>query len=123
MKKIIAVILAISVLISGCSAFVPKTQTVTASCSEPDAILQINGGQTYTGQVKLDARRDKVFSYTCFKQGYYPAQKSVSYSISPTGVADFVGSMIFIIPVIGIFTPGAWDLDENNVTINMIKYE
>lgn len=100
----------------------PKTQTVKASCSESDATLQINGGQTYSGQVQLETRRDKVFSYMCYKQGYYPAQKSISYSINTTGVADFVGSMIFILPIIGIFSPGAWSLDETDTTINMVKY-
>jgi len=122
MKKIISIALAATIFISGCSAFVPRTQTVNASCSEPDATLQINGGESYTGQVKVETRRDKVFSYTCYKQGYYPAQKLISYSISPTGVADFIGSMIFILPIIGIFSPGAWDLDETDVTINMLKY-
>lgn len=122
MKKIISLLVAGSIFVSGCSAFVPKTQAIKASCSEPDAILQINGGESYTGQVKVETRRDKVFSYTCYKQGYYPAQKSVSYSISPTGVADFIGSMIFIIPIIGVFSPGAWDLDEKDVTINMLEY-
>jgi len=122
MKKIILLTVTISILTSGCSAFVTKTQTVNASCSEPDAILQINGGQTYTGQAQIEARRDKVLSYACLKPGYYPAHKSVSYSISTTGVADFIGSMIFLIPIIGIFSPGAWELDETNVTINMVKY-
>jgi hypothetical protein len=122
MKKIISITLSISILASGCSAFVPKTQTVTAACSEPDATLQINGGESFTGQAKVETRRDKVFSYACYKQGFYPAQKSVSYSISPTGIADFIGSMIFIIPIIGVFSPGAWDLDQTDVTINMLKY-
>ena len=122
MRKIISIILATSIFTSGCSAFVPKTEMVKAACSEPDATLQINGGESYTGQVTVEARRDKVFSYACYKQGYYPAQKSVSYSISATGVADFIGSMIFIIPIIGVFSPGAWDLDQKDVTINMLKY-
>jgi len=122
MKKIISITLSFSIVLSGCSAFAPRTQTVSASCSEADATLQINGGQTYIGQTKIEARRDKVFSYSCFKQGYYPAHKSVSYSISPTGVADFIGSMFILIPIVGIFTPGAWDLDEKEVTINMLKY-
>jgi hypothetical protein len=122
MKSIILLLLMASLALSGCSAFVPKTQTVTASCSEPDATLQVNGGETYTGKAEVVARRDKVFSYACLKPGYYPAQKSVSYSISKTGIADFVGSMIFILPIIGIFSPGAWDLDETDTTINMVKY-
>jgi uncharacterized protein YceK len=122
MRKIILSVVIVSILTSGCSAFAPKTQTVNAACSEADATLQVNGGQTYTGQAQIEARRDRVFSYACLKQGYYPAQKTVSYSISPTGIADFVGSMLFIIPIIGIFTPGAWDLDETDVTINMVRY-
>jgi hypothetical protein len=122
MRKIILSAVVVSILTSGCSAFAPKTQTVNASCSEADATLQVNGGLTYTGQAQIEARRDRVFSYACLKQGYYPAQKTVSYSISPSGIADFVGSMLFIIPIIGIFTPGAWDLDETDVTINMVRY-
>lgn len=122
MIKIVCLLLISTLALSGCSAFVPKTQTVKAACSEADATLQINGGLTYTGQAQLETRRDKVFSYACFKQGYYPAQKTVSYSISTTGIADFIGSMIFIIPIIGIFSPGAWDLDETDVTINMVRY-
>lgn len=122
MRKIILSAVVVSILTSGCSAFSPKTQTVTAACSEADATLQINGGETYTGKARVEARRDKVFSYACLKPGYYPAQKSVSYSISPSGIADFVGSMLFLIPIIGIFTPGAWDLDETDVTINMVRY-
>jgi len=122
MRKIILSAVIVSLLTSGCSAFAPKTQMVNAACSEADATLQVNGGMTYRGQAQIEARRDRVFSYACLKQGYYPAQKSVSYSISPSGIADFVGSMLFIIPIIGIFTPGAWDLDETDVTINMVRY-
>lgn len=122
MKKIICLILALSILTSGCSAFVPKTQAVNVSCSEADATMQINGGQTYPGQVRVDAQRDKPLSIACYKQGYYPAQKSVHSSLSGTGIADLLGSFIFILPIIGFFSPGAWDLDENEVTVNMVKY-
>jgi uncharacterized protein YceK len=122
MKKILCLILAVSVLSSGCSAFVSKTQAVNVSCSESDAVVQINGGQTYPGQVRVDAKRDKPLSIACYKQGYYPAQKSVHSSLSGTGIADLLGSFIFIIPVIGFFSPGAWDLDESEVTVNMVKH-
>jgi hypothetical protein len=76
----------------------------------------------YQGKAQVEARRNKVVSIMCYKQGYYPAQKSISSSLSWTGVADLVGSFIFILPVIGFFTPGAWNLDETDVTINMVKY-
>ncbi len=123
MHKLTLILLSLILAVSGCSAFVPPNQQVKAACSEPDAKLQINGGEIYTGSAELDVRRDKVFSYACLKPGYYPAQKAVSYSISTTGVMDFVGSMIFLIPIVGIFTPGAWHLDETDTRINMVKYQ
>jgi hypothetical protein len=123
MTKIIITILITSLSLSGCSAFVTKTQNVKAACSEPDALLQINGGEVYTGKAEITARRDRVFSYSCLKPGYYPAHKSVSYSISSTGVLDFIGTIIFLIPVVGIFSPGYWDLDDTDTTINMVKYQ
>jgi hypothetical protein len=122
MKNIILSVAVVCFLTTGCSVFVSKTQTINAACSESDAVLQVNGGEIYTGQATLLARRDRVFSYACLKQGYYPAHKSVSYSMSPTGIADFIGSLFIYLPIVGIFTPGAWSLDETNVTINMVKY-
>lgn len=121
-KIFIIVSLGLALTVSGCSAFVPRTQKVKAACSEPDATLQVNGGDIYTGSTELDVQRDKVFAYTCYKPGYYPGQKAVSYSISTTGVLDFVGSMIFLVPIVGIFMPGAWHLDETDTRINMVKY-
>lgn len=121
MRKIICITIAVSIATSGCSVFVPKTQTVNASCSEPDATVQINAGQTYQGRAQFDARRNKAVSVTCYKSGYYPAQKTISSSLSWTGVADFIGSFIFIVPVVGFFSPGAWDLDETDVTLNMVR--
>jgi hypothetical protein len=123
MKRIICAIVAVTFLCTGCSAFVSKTQPLNASCSEPDATLQINGGQAYPGKAQIEARRDKVVTITCYKQGFYPAQKSVSHSLSGTGVADFIGGLIFIVPIVGFFTPGAFNLDESDVTVNMVKYE
>src|ERR1035437_1877303 len=122
MRRIICITSAVSILTSGCSAFVPKTQTVSGSRSESDATLQINGGQPYQGKAQMEERRNKVVSIMCYKPGYYPAQKSISSSLSWTGVADVVGSLIFLLPAIGFFTPGAWNLDETDVTINMVKY-
>ena len=122
MKKVIAAIVAFSILVSGCSAFVPKTQTVSAVCSEPDAALQING-QMYQGKAQVEAKRNKTVSVMCTKVGYFPAQKTIDNSLSGTGVADIVGTLFFLFPGIGLFTAGAWSLDETDVSIPMVKSE
>lgn len=122
MKKVIAAIVALSIAVSGCSTLAPKTQTVSAVCSEPDATLQING-QMYQGKGQVEARKNKTVSIMCTKPGYFPAQKTIDYSLSETGVADVIGTVLLLLPGIGLFTAGAWKLDETDVSLPMIKSE
>ena len=122
MKRIIAAIVASSIAVSGCSVFMPRTQTVSAVCSEPDATLQVNG-QTYQGMAQVEAKKNKKVSIMCTKSGYFPAQRTIDYSLSGTGVADIIGTLFFLLPGIGLFTAGAWDLDETNVSVAMMKNE
>lgn len=119
MKKIVAATLSLSIVLSGCSAFVPNTQTVSVACSEQDAVLQVNG-QQFKGSAQTQVRRNKNVAIMCTKPGYFPAQKSIDNSLSGTGVADIVGTFVFLLPGIGLFTPGAWSLDETNVHVSMV---
>ena len=96
MKKVVATMVALSIAVSGCSTFAPKTQTVSAVCSEPDANLQINA----------------------------PGVSGKSHHfLSGTGVADIIGTLFFLLPGIGLFTAGAWKLDETDVSLAMMKSE
>jgi hypothetical protein len=122
MKKIAVSILVISLTLSGCSAFVPKTETVSASCSEQDATLQING-EVFRGSGQAEINKGKKVVLMCTKPGYFPAQKSIDYSLSGTAIADIVGTFILFFPGIGLFTDGAWSLDETIVNMNMVSNE
>ena len=106
---------ALCVVLCGCSAFRHSKQTVNISCSEPDAILLVNG-QRYNLPVKLDMRRDRNILIQCFKNGYYPYSRTVDSHLNRTGVLDTVG-IIMLFPGIGLLTPGAWSLDETNIFI------
>jgi len=123
MRKTIYISVACCIAASGCSAFVPRTETVTASCSVPDAKLQVDGGQIYQGKATFQAVRNRVLSVACYKRGYYPAQKSVSFSISWTGVVDVLSAFVIIVPAVGVFLPGTWELNEKNITVNMVQME
>ena len=122
MKKVIAAIVASSIVVSGCSTFAPKTQTVSAVCSEPDATLLINN-QMFQGKAQIEAKTNKTVSIMCTKVGFFPAQKTIDYSLSGTGVADIVGTALLLLPGIGLFTAGAWKLDETDVSLPMLKSE
>jgi hypothetical protein len=118
-KTILVIFLGIAA--SGCSVFANNTQSLKIACSEPDATLQINGGKTYPGKAQIEARRNKLVSIACFKPGYFASHKIISSSLSGTGKADLAGSFILVLPAIGLFTPGAWNLDETDVTLFMVK--
>ncbi len=122
MRRIIAVVVASSIAVSGCSTFAPKTQTVSAVCSESDATLQVNG-QVYQGRAQVETKTNKAVSIMCTKPGYFPAQKTIDYSLSGTGVADAIGTVLFLLPGLGLFTAGAWKLDESDANLAMVKSE
>lgn len=65
---IIAFTLSSTLALGACSLFAPKTQTISAVCSEPDATLQING-QLHKGSAQAEVRRDKTVSIMCVKSG------------------------------------------------------
>ncbi len=119
--RAICISVAFSIFACGCSAFVPKTQTVKASCSAPDATIQIDGDQIYHGTAKFEARRNKPLSVSCYKEGYYPAQKNIASSINWVGIADILGTFVLVFPAVGVFLPGAWDLDETDINVTMVK--
>lgn len=118
-KTILVIFLGVAA--SGCSVFANNTQSLKITCSEPDATLQVNGGQIYIGKTKIEAKRNKLISIACFKPGYFPAHKVISSSLSGTGKADLAGSFLLVLPALGLFTPGAWNLDETDVTLFMVK--
>jgi hypothetical protein len=126
MKKVVAVVLINLVLLhlalTGCSAFVPATQMVSIACSEPDATLQVNG-QEFEGSAQIDAPRNKNLNILCTKPGYFPAEESIGFTLSDTGAVDMLGVFVFLLPVIGLFTGGAWTLEETDVSVSMTSSE
>lgn len=50
-----------------------------------------------------------------------PYQRTVGNHFNETGVLDVVGGCLFLVPFIGLATPGAWSLDETDVTISLFQ--
>lgn len=111
-----AILLAIS---TGCSTFVSPVETMSIHCNPPDAVLLVNG-QRYTPPAQVTVRRNREVSITADKDGYFPYQQTVGYHFNTTDALDAVGTALFLIPAIGLFTPGAWSLDETEVAITMV---
>jgi hypothetical protein len=66
-------------------------------------------------------KRNRDVSIQCYKEGYAPYQRTIGNHFNTTGVLDAVGTWLFLLPGIGLFTPGAWSLDETDVTISLYQ--
>ncbi|NMA42270.1 MAG: hypothetical protein GX946_02700 [Oligosphaeraceae bacterium] len=117
MKLFLSSLLAI--LVTGCSIFRSPKQTVTITATPPDSVIFVNG-QTVQSPAILSMRRDEDVRIKCIKDGYYPSVHVIGHSLSTTGILDIIGLVLIILPGAGLFTAGAWSLDETSVDITLV---
>ncbi|MDR0291574.1 MAG: PEGA domain-containing protein [Elusimicrobium sp.] len=116
--KAIAAILSLSVT-AGCSCFVGTRERVTVMTNISDAAIYANGSKVGNGTANFYAKKNKNVQIMAKADGYETAYHQIEYSLSTTGILDIVGAVIFLIPLIGLLTPGAQTLDENNVALDL----
>jgi hypothetical protein len=119
LMKVVSLMLTFAItLLTGCSAFRPSTQMVNVTCNPNDAILTVNG-QRYTPPVQITAKRNRDLSIQCYKDGYVPSQRTIGHHFNATGALDAVGTFLILVPGIGLFCPGAWSLDETDISMTL----
>lgn len=118
MKKILVCLFA-SYLCCACSAFRSPKETISVMTNQPDSIIYINGKKVGHGNVQTKVKRSKNVQVMASKPGYQSAYYNIDSNINVTGILDIIGTFIWIVPIIGIFTPGSKSLDENNVALNL----
>ena len=111
-----AVVAVLGASVFGCSAFAPHTQEVTINSVPMGADVKVDGvpyGPTPV-TVKLQRNKDHAIIAT---RGQQIGAQTVGNHLSLTGALDIAGTFVFIVPVIGLFTPGAFSLDTTQVVV------
>lgn len=121
MKRSLSVLLCLSVVLSGCSAFRSSTEVLTVTTDQPDTQIFINGTMAGQGTAQMPVKRNQTVSVMAKKDGYITVQRSIGKSLNTTGVLDIVGGVLILLPLFGLLAPGAYSLDETNINIMMIK--
>lgn len=103
-------------VVPSCSIFQSANQQLTVVPSEEQAEIYINGKSVGTGTTTVKLKRGKDYSVMA-KLGDRAATEKVGRKISGTGVADIVGGILFLFPFIGVFSPGFWDLNPQQLSI------
>lgn len=119
--KVMCAVLALAVFMTGCSSLRSNNQSITVSANQPDCEIYVNGamiGQT----ASVSVPRDQNVYIIARKEGYITVQRTIETSKNLTGKLDTLGS-IFILPAFGLLCAGSKSLNEQNVSIVMVKRE
>ena len=73
------------------------------------------------GTANASVKRNENAQIMAKKSGYITVQRSIGKSLNTTGILDIVGGVLILIPLFGLLAPGAYSLDETNLTIPMLK--
>ncbi len=95
----------------------PWNQDLTINAEPDDAKIFINGEAEGEGQVTTSVRRNRPSEILVTHPDYANTNRRVGTTLGSTGTADLVGGYILLLPAIGLLSPGAWRLEENNKTI------
>ena len=86
------------------------------SANDPNADIYVDGANVGKGTIAMTLDRTKSHTVTAKAEGKAGAA-AINKKISTTGVLDIVGGCFFLIPFIGVFGPGFWELDPDSVTV------
>jgi PEGA domain len=106
---------------AGCSAFQPSTQNVTVSTTTPGALIKANGVTKGQSPITFAAKRDQDLNLIAVKPGYQDSVLQIPRQTSGTFMLDAVGGFIWLIPWIGLLTPGAYQLSQTQVELPLNK--
>lgn len=109
-----------AIVTTGCSMFQPEKQAIKFTCNIPDTVLKVDGDQ-YSCPSEVSVRRNKKIQIEANKAGYDKYSKLIDYHLSTSAKWDAVGTVVWFFPVFGFLSPGAWDLDETEVSVVLNK--
>ena len=113
-KFILFLLFLLIITISGCSLFAPRTQTVTIDGVPADATVILNGKRIQC-PASLEVPRNKDLNLSVYKDGYKTFEQSYGHKIGPIGMLDLLGGYIIILPLIGLISPGAFELQQDTI--------
>lgn len=119
MKYFLLLSIIVCGLCSGCSFFNTSRQIIAVNVQPSDANVIINGLSYPGGSIYTEVPRAREVLIEVWKDKFFPEKYVIPFKLSSTGVLDACGT-IFIIPVFGLFSSGAWELKENVVHIKLM---
>ena len=100
-----------AVYLSGCSLFGGSSQNFSVSSDPVGATVRINGQQVGVTPLQQQVSRKGDLLIEVEKTGYKSQFRQTSRKLSSLGIVDVIGGAVFLLPLIGLIAPGAWEQD------------
>ena len=114
------ILLILIIALTGCSTIASKTQQFSVTTTPEDAAIVINGQQMGKGHAVAQVKRDSSVSVMVSKKGCQPMHRAIGHSINGLGILDGVGTLLFLVPAVGLASAGAYSLDEDTVHFTLM---
>lgn len=119
----LAIMVAMLTNLTACSFFASSTQIISVTSDPPGAHVTINGERVGPAPVQHAVARNQTSAITVTKEGYDTVTRSTTKGLSTTGILDIVGTLVFLVPILGLLAPGAWEQSPSNFSVVLYKRE
>ncbi|MBX3123182.1 MAG: PEGA domain-containing protein [Nitrospira sp.] len=105
--------------LTACSLFGGTSQSLTVNSDPPGANVLINGTSAGTTPLQYQVPRRGDLTVEVQKPGYTPQTRVTGRKLSSVGIVDVIGGALFLLPLLGLIAPGAWEQDPGIIGITL----
>lgn len=105
--------------LTACSIFGGSSQSLTVNSEPPGANVLINGTLAGTTPLQHQVPRRGDLTVEVQKAGYKPQSRMTGRKLSSVGIVDVIGGALFLLPLLGLIAPGAWEQDPSTIGITL----
>lgn len=105
--------------LTACSIFGGSSQSLTVNSDPPGANVLINGTLAGTTPLQHQVSRRGDLTVEVQKAGYTPQTRVTGRKLSSVGIVDVIGGALFLLPLLGLIAPGAWEQDPGIIGITL----
>jgi hypothetical protein len=118
-RILIVIVIACYFHLTGCSIFGGSSQPLMVNSDPPGAHVLLNGTSAGTTPLQYQVPRRGDLTVEIQKPGYTSQVRSTSRKLSSLGIVDVIGGAIFLLPLLGLVAPGAWEQDPSAFNLTL----
>ena len=115
----VALVIASHLTLTGCAIVGGSSQQLTVIADPAGAQVLSNGTAAGTTPLQYQVPRRGDLVVEVQKPGYKSQSRMTGRKLSSIGIVDVVGGAIFLLPLLGLIAPGAWEQDPSTFGITL----